>query len=336
MGPPTTITSRRFGQLPDGQTVEAYVLHAGDAHATVLTYGGIVQRLVIGGRSVLLGYDDLSTYVSGEAFLGAMVGRFANRIAGGRYRQGGHSVELETNENGNTLHGGPGGFHSKLWTASILQTDHGSALRLSLTSPNGDQGFPGELNTDIFYELVQHGAKTDLRLTYEAQASSPTLFNPTFHGYFNLASDKTIEGHSLQVAADRFTPTDAEGIPTGEIAPVSGALDLRKERLLGDVIEKTGGLDYNYVLSQPGGLQKVSTLSHQASSTTMEVHTDRPAIQVYTGDGLSGDPYPPFAGVALETQSFPDSPNQPNFPSAIVRPGEAFRSQTVYRFGPLR
>ncbi|MFF1875362.1 aldose epimerase family protein [Kitasatospora herbaricolor] len=352
--------------LPDGRTVERWTLGAGGAvTAEVLTLGARLQALHAPDRhgrraDVVLAGASTADLLGGAAYFGATVGRYANRIAHGRLpldgvlhrlpdRSGGHG--------GHTLHGGPDGFATRLWEAAEVHGPAGSGVRLTLRSPAGDQGFPGALTARVSYLLDAHGALT---VEYTAVTDAPTVVNLTNHAYFNLAGEGegTVLDHVLQVEADHYLPVDAGLIPLGPPASVEGTpFDLTGPRTLGRVLAGPdrqlalagGGFDHNWVLRAPAGdaLRRVATLWHPASGRRLQCLTTEPGLQVYTGNlfdgslsGPSGRRYPAFAGVALETQHFPDSPNRPEYPGTVLRPGQEYRSSTVYRlavgdFGPF-
>ncbi len=276
--------------------------------------GATVHRLLVTDadgrrRNLVLGHQDDEAYLAGTDFRGAIVGRFANRIAGGRFELDGRPVQLDTNERGNSLHGGPDGFHRREW--EVVAHEH-DLLRLRLVSPDGDQGFPGELTATVTYTTTVDSVAVEI----EATSDAPTLASLTSHVYWNLDGAATIDGHALRVDADRYLPVDAAGIPTGELAGVAGTpYDLRQGPLLeGRVIDHTYVLDGGAALS--------------AGGWTVEMSTNRPGVQVYTGEFLDGAPR---GGVALEPQLFPDSPHHPDFPSAVLRPGEVSRTEIEWR-----
>nr|WP_305888944.1 aldose epimerase family protein [Parvularcula maris] len=316
--------------MPDGREVLLWRLEAGPCSVEVLSYGGAVRSFIVPGRngasSILLGFDTLEEYVADTEYIGVLVGRYANRIAGGRFTLGGETYELSRNENGNTLHGGEDGFSERLWEGEVTGE---AQLALRLVSQDGDQGFPGRLETETVLTLTAQDGVAQLTFETTARTSGPTVFSPTFHGYFNLGAEETVADHRLQVAADRYTPADDDGIPTGTIEEVGGPTDLRRPVPLSQVIG-AGGLDHNFVL-RGGRDEPAARLTCEASGRRLDVVTDRPGLQVYTGDGLSGPRFAPHAGAALETQAFPNSPNEPGFPSTALLPGETFRSRTVYR-----
>ena len=289
-------------------------------------------------REVTCGVGD-AAYLASEHFLGASVGRYANRIARGDLSLAGDRHRLATQPGGHTLHGGPDGFDKRVW--AIAETSERHAV-LSLDSPDGDQGFPGRLRATVRYVVTDDG----LDVSYAATTDAPTIVCLTNHTYFALGGEPgsglgrdDVRRHRLQVSADRYTPVDAEQIPTGEVAPVAGTpFDLRRPMLLADVVgadhpQITGGLDHNLVLDDHPGPQ--IRLVSPEGDLTLEMTTDQPAVQVYAGHGLDqgrGAVYPAFAGIALETQVSPDTPHHPAWPSAVLRPGEEYRHHTSWRF----
>jgi aldose 1-epimerase len=285
----------------------------------VITYGAAIQDLRFDGVSVALGFPSIDGYVEHGAF-GKTVGRFANRIAGSRFSLDGVEFELESNEGPNILHGGPLGFGKRVWEVVIATAD---AIRLRYTSPDGEMGFPGTLAAEVEYAVEDDR----LRIDYRATTDAPTVVNFTNHAYWNLAGSIPVLDHLLEIDADEYTPTDRALIPTGEIAPVAGTpLDFRAARPIGaDVPEH--GFDHNFVL-RGAGLRRAARVVEPVSGRSVDVLTTEPGLQIYV---LSLDGAP-NVGLALETQHFPDSPNRPNFPSTVLRPGERFESTTVYAF----
>ena len=345
------VSCSQFGRTADGRVVHAYTLaNSSGAAATVLTLGGIVQRLHAPDRAgrvgnIVLGFDTLEPYLDNRAYIGAIIGRYAGRIAGGRFSLDGREYVLSRNESHNTLHGGTTGFDKCVWDAKV----DGGRLSLSPTSADGDQGFPGALAVTVTYELSDNN---ELKISYGASTSAPTVLNLTNHTYWNLSGDGTgdVLDHLLQINADGFTPVDRQLIPVGTVVSVAAtSLDFRTPRRLREVLEATGpltagagGIDHNFVLNQAEetGETLAAVLSHPKSGRTLEVLTTEPGLQVYTGNdlqtvmtGRGRKPLPRWGGIALETQHFPDSPNLTAFPSTILRPGEAFRSSTTFRFG---
>ncbi|MDP6989651.1 MAG: aldose epimerase family protein [Planctomycetota bacterium] len=355
----TGVSVAPFGKTADGRTVEAWTLEgAGGLRAVVITYGAAVARLSVPDRDgrladVVLGFDDLAGYESAaNQFFGCTTGRFANRIAAGRFTLDGRVFELATNDGPNHLHGGPRGLDKLVWEAEEGAAADGPSVRLSTTSPDGDEGYPGALAIEVTYTLTDEGA---LRIDYRAETDAPTPVNLTHHGYFNLAGVEAgsaagpaavgVGAHELVLAAARYTPTDETLIPTGELAEVAGGpLDFTRPRSIAEGVEALDatpavGLDHNFVLDSGGGDPAwAARLSEGGSGRVMDVYTTEPGLQVYSGNhlfgqlGKGGVAYPRRSAVCLETQHFPDSPNHPHFPGTILRPGEVYRQTTVYRF----
>ncbi|MCB5168538.1 galactose mutarotase [Streptomyces bambusae] len=326
----------------------------GRARAEVHTHGARLRSLVLPDRwgynaDVVLAPRDAGACEGSARYFGATAGRYANRIAGGRLVLDGVTHRLATQENGHTLHGGPDGFDQRVWRCEPFHSAHRTGVRLYLHSPDGDQGFPGALDVHVTYTLDR---EDNLTLSYHAAADAPTVVNLTNHAYWNLEGEGrgNVLGHHLQVEAPFYTPVDAELIPDGPHRSVSGTpFDLRRPRRLSDVLTRPdaqlalagGGFDHNWVL---GGARqdrplKAAVLYAPASGRRMDVLTTEPGIQVYTAQGLTGDitgkggrPYQAYAGVALETQHFPDSPNRSDHPTVVLRPGEVYRSTTIHRF----
>ncbi|MEV8564551.1 aldose epimerase family protein [Streptomyces sp. NPDC051322] len=314
-----------FGRLADGTPVHRWTLERGGTRVRVLTYGGIVQSVEVPDRAgvpagVALGFPDLAGYLACPGpYFGALVGRYANRIAGGRFTLDGRTYQLARNNPPNSLHGGDRGFDKHVWDAEPVGA-HG--VRLSRVSPDGEEGFPGRLSVSATYSLDDSGA---LRIAYEATTDAPTVVNLTNHTYWNLAGvgSGSAAGHELRISASRLTPVDDDLIPTGEFAPVAGTrFDFREPRKVGT------GYDHNFVLDGPDAAE----LHDPGSGRVLTVTTTEPGVQLYTGDHLGDGPFGPGDGVALETQNFPDAPNRAAFPSAVVRAGGGYASETVYGF----
>ncbi|MFI2782646.1 aldose epimerase family protein [Streptomyces sp. ALB3] len=316
-----------FSTLGDGTAVRRWTLERGGTRVRVLTYGAVVQSVVVPGRDgtraeVALGLPDLKGYETHTSpYFGAVVGRYANRIAGGSFVLDGRTHRVTRNEGRNTLHGGERGFDKRVWDAEEVP----DGVRLSLVAEDGEEGFPGRLAVSVTYTLDEDGA---LRIAYRATTDAPTVVNLTNHTYWNPAGAESGSalGQELRLAAGYITPGDEESIPTGELLPVEGTrFDFREPKPVGP------GFDTNYVLEETGG-EPVAELYDPASGRVLTVRTTEPGLQLYTADHFGGDPFAPCAGIALETQHFPDAPNHPGFPSTVLRPGEEFTSTTVYGF----
>ncbi|MER6944797.1 aldose epimerase family protein [Nonomuraea sp. NPDC000554] len=309
-----------FGTLPSGETVERVELASGRLRASVLSYGAVLQSLEVSGVNVVLGLPTLDDYLTRSRYFGAVVGRYGNRIAGGRFTLDGVEYRLPVNNAPNSLHGGVQGFDKKVWTITGRTAD---SVTLTLVSPDGDQGYPGTLTASVTYTL----AGDAIRLDYAAETDAPTVVNLTNHSYFNLAGGGDVLGHVVEIAAEHYLPVDDGKIPTGEPAPVKGTpFDFTSPHAVG--ARAGGAYDHCYVLD--GGVR----VTEPGSGLVMEVTTTEPGVQFYAGGMLDGEatPYGPHAGLCLETQHFPDSPNQPHFPSTVLRPGERRTSSTTYRF----
>ncbi|MFD6415396.1 aldose epimerase family protein [Streptomyces sp. NPDC060194] len=327
------MSSELFGTLDDGTAVHRWTLERGGTRVRVLTYGAVLQSVRVPdrdgeGAEVVLGHPDLDGYLRHpDPYLGAVVGRYANRIAGGAFTLDGWTYTLPQNNGANTLHGGYTGFDKRVWDAQAVA----DGVRLTLVSEDDDEGFPGRLEVTTTYTLDADGG---LRVVYEATTDAPTHLNLTQHTYWNLggAGDGTVGDHELRIAAEHYTAVDEELIPTpGGPTPVAGTrFDFREARKVG------AGFDHNYVLDgfAPDGSAErvVAELYEAGSGRVLTVATTEPGVQLYTGDHLDGEPFGPGEGVALETQHFPDSPNRPDYPSTVLRPEERFRSVTHYTF----
>jgi len=348
------VTRAPFGTLPDGTAVEAFTLrNAHGIEVRAITYGAIITSLRVPDRAgkfddVVLGHDDVTGYVAKPSYFGAVVGRYGNRIAKGRFTLDGKTYSLATNNGPNHLHGGVKGFDKVVWKAEP-GTAGAPSVTFRYTSPDGEEGYPGTLNARVTYTLSD---RDELTFEYTATTDKPTPVNLTQHSYFNLAgaaSGSDILGQVLTIDADRFTPVDATLIPTGELAPVAGTpFDFRKPTAIGarigqddEQLRRGGGYDHNFVLNHPdAGLRRVVRLAEPKTGRTMEIQTTEPGVQFYSGNfldgtvtGKGGAVYKKRSGLCLETQHFPDSPNQPSFPSTILRPGKEYRSKTVLVFG---
>jgi aldose 1-epimerase len=352
------ITREPFGDI-DGQTVERFTLtNDHGMSAAILTYGGIIQSLHAPDRhgevaNVALGCADLDTYRQHSPYFGAVVGRYANRIANGQFTLDGETYSLPQNNGPNTLHGGLKGFSHKVWTAELNPTPDSLGLALRYTSPDGEEGYPGNLDVTIEYQLSPD--TNALHIMYSATTDAPTVVNLSNHSYFNLAGEGSGEilRHAIQLRASRYLPVNDTLIPTGELAPVAGTpFDFTEAHLIGERIAQpgnaqlaiAGGYDHCFVFDTTDDLGFVPSYNARviapSSGRMMDVSTSEPAVQFYTGNqligdfpGTSGSAYPRNTGFCLETQHYPDSPNQPDFPSTELRPGEEFTSHTTYSFG---
>ena len=346
------LTHTDFGNTPAGAAVTLYTL-ANQKGVTVkiMNYGGIIQSVVAPDRNghkadIVLGFDSLDEYIEHNSpFFGALVGRYANRIAHAKFSLDGNEYHLEANDHGNTLHSGTHGFDKQVWTPRELPD---GALELMLLSKDGDEGFPGNLKVTVVYRLSE---ENELSIDYSATTDKDTVVNFTNHSYFNLkgAGAGDILSHEIAINADRFTPVDAGLIPTGELRPVDGTpFDLRKKTSrIGAHIDDNDeqirlghGYDHNFVLSRNGtGLSGAARVEDPSSGRVLEVYTTQPGVQFYTGNfldgtikGKGGKTYLHRGGFCLETQHFPDSPNQPKFPTTVLKKGAAFHSKTVFKF----
>ncbi len=347
-----------FGTTKNGSPVYEYTLTNGTgAEVKVITYGGIITAVNVPDRdgviqNVALGCNHLAAYESQNAYFGCVAGRYANRIARGKFSLDGKTYQLATNDGPNHLHGGPQGFHTKIWeVVNEIKSTSEEGLELHYFSPDGEESYPGNLNIAMTYLLTD---QNELRIEYRATTDAPTLVNPTNHSYWNLTGEGSgsVMNHLLQLNADHFTPVDATAIPLGDLAPVAGTpFDFREPKAIGAEIRSNDpqiafghGYDHNWIIRRSSlddtTLIKAAELVDPTSGRSMEVWTTEPGIQFYSGNFLNASLYGPGGhayrqsdGAALETQHFPDSPNRPAFPSTILRPGEKFFSSTVYKFG---
>jgi aldose 1-epimerase len=354
---PPSVTSTSFGKLPDGREATLYTLvNAHGTRADITDYGAIVVRLWVPDRTgrlddVVLGYNTVADYARNSPYLGAIVGRVGNRIAQGRFALDGQTYTLATNSSANGipchLHGGNVGFDKVLWSARPAVVDGSPTLELSYRSPDGEEGYPGNLDVTATYTLRADNA---LCVDYRATTDRATPVNLTQHSYFNLKGEgrgDTLD-HVLQLNARSFTAVNTGLIPTGELAPVAGTpFDFTTPHRMGDRVDAlheqlkhAGGYDHNWVLDhKSSALKLAATASEPTSGRIMDVWTQEPGVQFYCGNfldgtaiGKSGQPYPRRSGFCLETQHYPDSPNQPAFPNTILRPGQTYRTATIFKF----
>ncbi len=358
-----TITSAPFGTAPDGKPVTIYTMkNSHGIEVRAMTYGGIIQSILTPDKTgklgdIVLGFDSLGGYTSPAyiahlPYFGAIIGRYANRIAKGRFTLDGKQYRLPLNNGPNSLHGGTKGFNERVWDATPFQSDTAVGVVLTYTSPDGQEGYPGTMHVQVTYTLTN---ANDLVVDYLATTDKPTIVNLTQHSYFNLENDgrTNILTHRIMINADSFTPIDSTEIPTGQILPVAGTpFDFRTPHEIGERIDEdnqqlkfASGYDDNWVLNKTPkdpatGLTVAAEVWAPTSGRTLEVLTDQPGLQFYTGNfldgtivGKDGIVYGHRAAFTLETQHFPDSPNHPNFPSTVLTPGEQFRSRTIFRFG---
>ncbi len=336
-----------FGNVDDKQVFEFTLTNKNGVEVKILNYGGLVTHLMVPDKKgtiedVVLGYDSLQDYIKDTPYFGAIVGRYGNRIANGQFSIDGKTFNLAKNNGPNHLHGGIKGFDKIVWDAEDFIKPEAAGVILTYLSPDNEEGYPGNLNIKITYTLTN---ENELKIDYEAETDKPTVLNLTHHSYFNLKGhgNGDILDHRMQIFADRFTPVDADLIPTGELKEVEGsAMDFRTPAAIGARIAQVeGGYDHNYVLNNTdGNIRLVAKVIEPETGRSMEVYTDQPGIQFYSGNfldgsniGKGGKPYKKHFGFCLETQHFPDSPNHENFPTTILRPGEKYKTQTVYKFG---
>jgi aldose 1-epimerase len=346
------VTKADFGKLPDGKAVDVYTLKNADLEVRITNYGARIVSLMTKDRDgkmgdVVLGYNSVDGYVAEAAankktYFGAIVGRYGNRIRDGKFSIDGKTYQIPPNNNGMALHGGPHGFDEKLWTAKQIP----DGVEMSLVSPDGDMGFPGTLTAHVRYTLVGSA----IHINYSATTDKPTVTNLTNHSYFNLSGEGsgTILGEVMQINADGYTPVDAVLIPVGGVKPVAGTpFDFRKATEIGarindanDQLKIAGGYDHNWVLNGANGQMKVAAkVVDPKSGRVLTVSTTQPGVQFYSGNfldgsytGKAGAKYVKNSGLCLETQHYPDSPNQPAFPTTLLKPGETLHTETIFAF----
>jgi aldose 1-epimerase len=339
-----------FGKTADGTPVDLFVLtNKHGVKAKIITYGTIVTELQVPDKAgkltdVVLGFDDLESYLKPHPFFGATAGRYANRIAKGKFTLEGKEYKLATNNGPNHLHGGVKGFDKVVWKAESNEAKDGPSVRMTYRSPDGEEGYPGNLDASVTYTLTD---ANELRVDFAATTDKPTPVNLAHHGYFNLSGHSAgdILGHEIMINADRYTPVDDGLIPTGKIEPVKGTpLDFTTMtpigKRIGELKNDPQGYDHNFVLNRKGdGLVLAAKVRDPKSGRILEVLTTEPGVQFYTGNFLDGSNkgkggvvYRKHAGFCLEAQHFPDSPNHPEFPSTILKPGEKYSQTTIYKF----
>ena len=347
------IEKTSYGNLSDGREVFQFTLQNNSgSQLQIINYGAIATHLFVKNKDgktedVILGYDSIEGYENDNSFQGSIVGRYGNRIAKGKFTIDSTEYQLDVNDGVNHLHGGTKGFNKQLWTGEAIESPDGPSVKLNYVSADGEMGYPGNLSITVTYTLTNDN---EVKIQYEGTTDEATILNPTHHSYFNLSGDftKKILDHELQIIADRFTPVDETLIPTGELAPVEGTpMDFRTAKLIGKDInadykqlEIAGGYDHNWVLDNyDKTVRKVAELYDPSSGRVMEVLTDQPGLQFYSGNFLNGSingkngvKYQFRTALCLEAQCFPDSPNEPEFPSVVLRPGEKYSQTTIYKF----
>ena len=345
----------RFGATPQGEAVDRFLLERDGVALELMSYGAALVSLSVPSRNgrpghVALGFDALEPYLGDQPHFGATVGRYANRIAGARFRLGRREIRLSANEKENHLHGGERGFSRRVWRSEAFETQAGLGVRFEYRSADGEEGYPGSLDVAVVYTLGPGG---ELRIDYRASSDRATVVNLTHHSYFNLRDGgaSQVLSHRVQIEADSYLPVDEAGIPTGELRPVEGTpLDLRRPRELGSQIEslvpERGGYDHCLVLRERGGEGEpglAARVFEPESGRVLELSTTQPSLQVYTGNfldgtftGRDGAAYGRWQALCLEPQDFPDAPNQPGFPSTTLEPGREYAHSAVFRFGVER
>lgn len=345
------ITKTGFGKTADGQAVDLYTLkNAKGMTVTVMSYGGIIQSIQVPDRAgamrdIAHGFESLDGYLKGHPYFGALIGRYGNRIGKAQFALNGVTYKLAANNNGNSLHGGLKGFDKVVWKVTEQDVPGGAGLELRYVSKDGEEGYPGNLDVTVRYTLKE---TNEFQIDYLANTDKATPVNLTNHTYFNLAGEGTILDHQLRLNADKFTPVDAGLIPTGELKPVAGTpFDFKSPHAIGERINAAdaqiklgGGYDHNFVLNAAAsGQTMVAEVQEPKSGRTLEVWTTEPGVQFYTGNFLDGSlkgkgrEFGKRSAFCLETQHFPDSPNKPAFPSAVLEPGKVYQSTTVWKFG---
>jgi aldose 1-epimerase len=346
-----SVKKEAFGKTEDGKKVDAYILtNKNGLQAKIITYGAMLTEMHVPDKNgnlgdVVLGHDKLEDYLDGHSYFGVTTGRVANRIAKGKFTLDGHEYSLATNNDPNHLHGGIEGIDKKVWSAKEVRSKEGEAVAFSYVSPDDEEGYPGELKMKVTYTLTDDN---ELRIDYLATTNKATPVNLTNHAYWNLAGKGQILDHVLQLNADHYTPVDKTGIPTGEILKVDDVMSFLKPTKIGARIDdaklagEPGGYDHNYCLNKIefGKISMAARVEEETSGRTLEIFTTEPGIQFYTGNFLNGTEigkggwkYEFRNAFCLETQHFPDSINQPHFPSTVLRPKEKYTQTTIHKFG---
>jgi len=340
------VSSKIFGRL-SGEDIFLFTLENEWMKVELTNYGATIVSIFTPGKNgkpenIVAGFDNLGSYLQDHPYFGCMVGRYANRIAGGSFSIDGVTYQLAVNNGTNHLHGGLEGFNRKVWKAELLahDTDH-PGLQLFYRSRDGEENYPGNLDVTVTYSINK---ENELRMVYRATTDQPTVLNLTNHSYFNLSGfrEDTIRDHVLRIYADRYTEKNEQNVPNGIFAPVAGTpLDFTKARKIGErlhELERDNGYDHNYILDNRGAVQLAAELSDERSERKLRVLTNQPGLQLYTSNffdgsltGYQGKPYGQHGAVALETQDYPDAPNHPNFPNTVLRPGEVYERTTVFQ-----
>jgi aldose 1-epimerase len=345
------IEQQPFGTGPDGQPVDLYTLRNDKgAEARIMTYGGIMLSLKMPDKNgqfddVVLGCDDVASYIKNSPYFGALIGRYGNRIGGAKFTLDGTTYTLPANDGPNTLHGGIKGFDKHIWTATPMEGPHGPSLKLTYLSKDGEEGFPGNLDVTATYTLTD---KNEIRIEFTAQTDKDTVVNLTDHSYFNLAANGDILGHIVMMPADRFTPVDSTLIPTGELSPVENTpFDFRTPTAIGARIGQDNeqlkfgkGYDHNWVFNKKiGDLTMLARVTEPTTGRVLEVWSTQPGLQFYSGNfldgtitGKGGRVYGHRSAFCMEPQHFPDSPNKPEFPTTELKPGQTYHSTIIYKF----
>lgn len=341
-----SIQANHFGEVPKHGPVSLFTLTNTQGNRVKITnFGGIVTSIVVQDQEMVIGFDTLAGYLEDNPYYGALIGRYGNRIHEAKFELNGETFKLVANEGGNQLHGGPLGFNTCVWDARTESDDHSVSLVLTHVSPDGDMGFPGELSVTCTYTWTD---ENELKINYKATSTQDTIVNLTNHSYFTLGAKPTIEGLHLQLHCDAYVPVDESFIPLGELAPVADSpFDFRAGKLIAKDLDAghpqtklSGGYDHTFAIREhDGSLKEFAVLSNPVNGRSLRCLTTEPGVQVFTADFGEGDffqrghtPFPPRAAICLESQHFPDSPNQAAFATPLLKKGEAYRTTTVYAF----